>query len=156
VALADDALEQTLARLDAPALPSMQAIAGAPDAPEQLPRFVKRYIFRPWRRVAPRVSLRPIDLPEPSPTRVFLLRSAPGTRLLQHDHTGLEMTCILSGAFVHEGGRFGPGDFDFGDPSIAHEPRVEPGDDCICLVAMQGDLKLRGLLGRLLQPFVRL
>jgi putative transcriptional regulator len=155
-ALADGALEQTLARLDAPAPTSMQATADAPDAPEQLPRFVKRYTFRPWRWVAPRVSLRPIQLPEPSATRVFLLRSAPGTRLLQHDHSGIELTCILSGAFAHEGGRFGPGDFDFGDSTIAHEPLVEAGVDCVCLVAMQGDLRLSGVLGRLMQPFLRL
>ena len=155
-ALADGALERAMVRLDEPGPASEPAVVVAPDAPPQLPRFVKRYTFGPWRWVAPRVSLRPIELPEPSPTRVFLLRSAPGTRLLQHEHTALEMTCVLSGAFAHEGGRFGPGDFDLGDPSIAHEPRVEAGVDCVCLVAMQGDLKLSGLLGRLLQPFVRL
>lgn len=155
-ALADGALDQAMARLDEPVPDSGPAVAIATDAPPQLPRFVKRYTFGPWRRVAPRVSLRPIQLPEPSPTRVFLLKSAPGTRLLQHEHTGLEMTCVLSGAFAQEGGRFGPGDFDFGNSTIVHEPRVEAGVDCVCLVAMQGELKLSGLLGRLLQPFMRL
>ena len=29
-------------------------------------------------------------------------------------------------------------------------------DDCICLVAMQGDLRLNGMIGRLLQPLVRM
>ncbi len=155
-ALAVDALERALARLDEPAPASTPAAAVAPEAPPQLPRFVRSYAFGPWRWVAPRVSMRLIQLPELSPTRVFLLKSAPGTKLLQHEHTGLEMTCVLSGAFAQEGGRFGPGDFDFGDPTIAHEPRVEAGVDCVCLVAMQGDLKLSGVLGRLMQPFVRL
>jgi putative transcriptional regulator len=154
--LADGALERALARLDKPALASAPAAAVTPEVPAQLPRFVRSYAFGPWRWVAPRVSMKLIQLPEVSPTRVFLLKSAPGTRLLQHEHTGLEMTCILSGAFAHQGGRFGPGDFDLGDPTIAHEPRVEAGVDCVCLVAMQGDLKLSGLLGRLMQPFVRL
>jgi putative transcriptional regulator len=155
-ALAVGALERALARLDDPAPASTPAAAVAPEAPPQLPRFVRSYGFGPWRWVAPRVSMRLIQLPELSPTRVFLLKSAPGTKLLQHEHTGLEMTCVLSGAFAQEGGRFGPGDFDFGDPTIAHEPRVEAGVDCVCLVAMQGDLKLSGFLGRLMQPFVRL
>ena len=155
-ALADGALERALARLDEAVPASPPAAAVAPEAPPQLPRFVRRYAFGPWRWVAPRVSMRLIQLPEPSPTRVFLLKSAPGTKLLQHAHTGLEMTCVLSGAFAQADGRFGPGDFDFGDSTIAHQPRVEAGADCVCLVAMQGDLALSGLLGRVLQPFLRL
>ena len=106
-----------------------------------------------WRRASACV---PIRLPEPSPTRVFLLRSAPGARLVQHEHTGLEMTCVLSGAFAPRGralraGRFRPRRSD-------DRPRaaVEAGVDCVCLVAMQGDLRLSGLIGRLMQPFVRL
>jgi putative transcriptional regulator len=121
-----------------------------------LPRFVRRYRFGSWRWVAPSVHVRPIALPYDSDTRVFLLRSGPGTRLLEHTHTGLEMTCVLSGAFQQEGALFGPGDFDFGDDTMDHRPLVESGQDCICLVAMQGELQLKGLLGRIVQPFVRL
>ena len=155
-ALADGALQRALARLDEPAPASALAASVLSNAPQQLPRFVRSYAFGPWRRVAPRISVRPIRLPEPSPTRVFLLKSAPGAKLVQHEHTGLEMTCVLSGAFSHEAGRFGPGDFDLGDPAIAHEPHIEAGVDCVCLVAMQGDLRFRGFIGRLMQPFVRL
>jgi putative transcriptional regulator len=87
---------------------------------------------------------------------VFLLKSAPGAKMLRHAHTATEMTCVLAGAFSHEGGRFGPGDFDLGDEAVHHEPRVEEGEDCVCLIAMQGELRLEGLLGWLMQPFVRL
>ena len=76
--------------------------------------------------------------------------------MLQHSHTELEMTCVLTGAFSHDGGRFGPGDFDFGDEDVDHKPLVERGEDCVCLVAMRGELRLSGLIGRLIQPFVRL
>src|SRR5271166_1421564 len=106
-----DALARTLARLDEQPLAPVLARETA-DAPPELPDFVRRYAFGPWRFVAPRVRMRPIHLPEPGPTRVFLLKSAPNTRMLDHDHTGLEMTCVLRGAFRHEGGRYGPGDFD--------------------------------------------
>jgi putative transcriptional regulator len=121
-----------------------------------LPHFVRNYRFESWKWVAPKVHVRPIRLPEASDTRVFLLKSGPGTKMLPHSHTGVEMTCVLSGAFRHEGGYFGPGDFDLGDESIEHEPAVEAADDCICLVAMQGRLQLNGFIGRLIQPFVRL
>ena len=76
--------------------------------------------------------------------------------MLEHTHTGVELTCVLTGSFSHEGGHFGPGDFDFGDDSLDHQPLVGGEADCVCLVAMTGDLKLKGWLGRAIQPFLRL
>lgn len=121
-----------------------------------LPRFVRDYPAAKWKWIAPKVHLRPIQLPEPSGTRVFLLRSRPGTKMIEHTHTGSEMTCVLSGSFVHAGGHFGPGDFDLGDGAVDHEVMIDSAEDCICLIAMQGDLKLNGIAGRLLQPFIRM
>jgi putative transcriptional regulator len=121
-----------------------------------LPAFVRRHRLGEWRWVGPGVHQRAILMPPDSPTRVFLLKAVGGTKLPQHSHSKLEMTCILAGGFSREGGHYGPGDFDFGDEDIGHTPVVDPGEDCICLVAMQGGLRLSGLLGRLLQPFVRL
>ena len=155
-ALTEGALARTLARIDEPPPPASAARPVCEDAPESLPRFVKTYEFRPWRRIAPRVAMRPIRLPEPGSTRVFLLKAAGGTKVIEHVHTGLEMTCVLAGAFRREGERYGPGDFDFGEGDIHHAPRVEEGDDCVSLVAIQGELRWRGLLGRLIQPFFRL
>ena len=154
-ALAEGALDRALRLLDAPApAASARTQPLADDLPPGLPAFVKGYDFGPWRWIAPRIHVRAIALPEPSPTRVLLLRSALGTKLIHHEHTGVELTCVLTGAFSHEGGRYGPGDFDLGDPSVEHEPHIEAGPPCICLVAMQGDLKFGGLVGRLMQPFV--
>lgn len=153
-----DALACVDARLHEPvgvAAPHRTASTSSLDAPA-IPDFVRRYPIGKWQWVAPRVHLRRIELPEESPTRVFLLRSGPGTKMLQHSHTGIELTCVLSGAFAHEGGYFGPGDFDLGDDTVDHQPMVQDGEDCICFVAMQGDLRLNGFLGRVMQPFVRL
>ena len=121
-----------------------------------LPPFVRHYPDSSWKWIAPKVHFRPIELPEPSATRVFLLRSKPGTKMVDHTHTGFEMTCVLSGSFAHEGGHFGPGDFDLGDGSVDHDVMIDSAEDCICLVAMQGDLKLHGMVGRLLQPLIRM
>jgi putative transcriptional regulator len=156
-AMAGDALARIEARLGEPAAPVPKGkpaneINGAPG----LPGFVRRYAFGQWQWVAPKVHLRPIVLPRPSETRVFLLKSGPGTRMLEHSHTGIEMTCVLQGAFSHDSGRFGPGDFDFGDETVDHRPMVDASEDCVCLVAMQGELRLNGVIGRIIQPFVRL
>lgn len=131
------------------------SVAGFRDIPG-LPAFVRQYGDRSWKWVAPKVHFRPIELPRPSDTRVFLLRSRPGTKMLEHSHTGFEMTCVLSGSFAHDGGHYGPGDFDFGDGSDEHDVVIDSAEDCICLVAMQGELKLQGMIGRLLQPLIRL
>lgn len=158
-AMSTGALATVEARLGNPAPSSTATPArgggGLADVPG-LPRFVREYPASPWKWIAPKVHLRPIQLPVASATRVFLLKSRPGTKMIEHTHTGFEMSCVLSGSFVHAGGHFGPGDFDLGDGTDDHEIMIDSAEDCICLVAMQGDLKLNGMIGRLLQPLIRM
>ena len=45
--------------------------------------------------------------------------------------------------------------FDQADASVDHSPVVDSNEDCICLVALNGSIELRGWFGRLIQPFVR-
>jgi putative transcriptional regulator len=121
-----------------------------------LPVLIRRHRIGKRRRIAPGVSVRPILLPYETESRVFLLRSAPGTRMLEHTHSGSELTCVLQGSFAHAGGHFLSGDFDYGDGGVDHAPVVGDGDICICLVAMSGDLRPNGWLGKLIAPFVRI
>jgi len=123
---------------------------------DELPEILRHYRIGRRRRIAPGVSLRPIELPGKGKSRAFLLKSGPGTRMLEHTHTGIELTCVLKGSFSHVGGRFGPGDFDYGDDTLDHQPLVGGQEPCVCLVAMTGDLRMNGLFGRLISPFVRL
>jgi putative transcriptional regulator len=157
-AMADGSFEAVEARLNEAALsvvpPNHSGGAFADVA--GLPRFLRSFPETSWKWIAPKVHLRPIQLPHPSATRVFLLRSSPGTKMVEHTHSGFEMTCVLSGSFVHAGGHFGPGDFDFGDGSVDHDVTIDSAEDCVCLVAMQGDLRMHGLIGRLLQPLIRM
>lgn len=138
--LSSGSLAKVEARLNETFAPAV--LDSAPTIPDTevpgLPKFVRCYKFGNWKWIAPSVHLRPIILPHASDTRVFLLKSGPGTKMLEHTHTGFEMTCVLSGAFRQDGDRFGPGDFDLGNEAIDHRPVVEPGQDCVCLVAMQG------------------
>ena len=71
-------------------------------------------------------------------TRVFMLKAAPGTRIPHHEHAGIEWTCVLQGAFRHQHGRYGAGDFDEADEAVEHRPVVEDGAECMCLVGVAG------------------
>jgi putative transcriptional regulator len=155
-AMAGDAFARVEARLNDPPNAATTTVVTADINIGRLPKFVRRYQFGDWRWIAPRVYLRPIELPRPSATKVFLLKAGPKTAILHHSHTGIEMTCVLSGAFRHDGGHFDPGNFDIADDTVDHEPVVDDGGDCICLVAIQGGLRLNGVIGRLFQPFLRL
>ena len=121
-----------------------------------LPDMLKRCRIGKKRRVAPGISMRPIQLSGAGRSRAFLLRSEPGTRMIEHSHTGSELTLVLKGSFSHQGGRYGPGDFDLGDDEVDHRPVVGDEGPCLCLVAMTGSLQMHGVLGRLISPFVRL
>lgn len=159
VAMADDALATIMARIDEPEIaPAPVSAASAPVEllDDDLPDILRRCRFDKSRRVAPGVKLQPIVLPGADKSRAFLLWSAPGTRMLEHSHTGTELTLVLKGSFSHEGGEYRAGDFDFGDGEVDHQPIVGGDMPCLCLVAMSGDLQMHGWLGRLISPFVRL
>ena len=156
VPLAAGAFEAVMARIDRS--PQAKPRETSPIDPElaDLPDILKRYRIGKRRRVAPGISMRPILLAGTGRSRAFLLRSEPGTRMIEHSHTGSELTCVLQGSFSHQGGRYGPGDFDLGDDEIDHRPVVGTEGPCLCVVAMTGDLRMHGLVGRLIGPFVRL
>ncbi len=156
-AMASDALSLVLSRLDEPVKTAKYDITASPSALADvpgLPKFVRRYSAGEWKWIAPRLHLRPIHVPDAGDTRVFLLKAGPGLKLLPHTHTGTEMTCVLTGSFNHDSTRYGAGDFDLGDPDVDHEISIGSEGDCICLVAMQGELRLKGFLGYLMQPLV--
>lgn len=155
--ISSDAREACLARLDdtpvetdAPATATDWTPADRPMAPVSL------YEGGKWQWVGPGVYRQFIAVPDDTGTRVFMLKAAPGTRLPDHRHVGTEWTCVLKGAFRHDHGRFGAGDFDEADSSVDHNPFVEEGEECICLVALNGHVEMTGWLGRLIQPLVRL
>jgi putative transcriptional regulator len=156
--MAADALAQTLARIDAPT--TAEAAAQASRRPGHgtmiCPAPLSHYELGPWRWVGRGVHFRRVSVPPEAGTHVFMLKAKPGTQLPRHSHTGTELTCVLKGAFRHDHGRFGPGDVDDADDTIEHWPRVEPGEECICLLALQGQVRFAGVMGRLLQPFVRM
>jgi putative transcriptional regulator len=121
-----------------------------------LPEPLSRYSMGPWRWIGRGVQWRSVNVPSDDGVRVFMLKGQPGTRLPRHRHTGTEWTCVFEGAFTHDLGRYGAGDFDEADETVEHNPEVDAENGCVCIVALQGHIELQSWLGRLIQPFVRI
>ncbi len=107
-----------------------------------------------WKNVGGGISTFQIGLGNKADGKLFLMKIAAGRSVPAHRHAGHEVTLILSGAYNDECGRFASGDVADLDPDVEHQPVVEEGVDCICLVAVQRPAHFKRLLPRLLQPLV--
>lgn len=88
------------------------------------------------------------------------IRVGPGVALPAHRHRGLELTCVLSGAYRASGELYAMGDVSEEDDhdrdqSVRAQDHVvvaEPAGDCVCILATTGRLRFSGWMARLLQP----
>ena len=151
--VADDLLARTLASLSAPGpvIPPEPA-----NDMTDLPEPLRGYALGPWRWIGPDMRVREVLAPRDGDCRVILLRIGPGRTTPVHTHQGVELTCVISGAYETDEGRFGPGDFEEADGEVHHRPRTVSAEPCLCVVALDGQIRLDGWIGALLQPFVRL
>ncbi|WP_312594683.1 ChrR family anti-sigma-E factor [Brevundimonas sp.] len=154
VDLSEDALAHALARIetDAGAVRSPAPLNDMPELPEPL----RRYALGPWRWIGPGMRVRDVHAPRDGDCRVILLKIEPGRETPKHTHGGVELTCVISGAYATETQRFDVGDLEEANDDVLHQPRVVSDEACLCVVALDGQIKLDGWVGRLLQPFVRL
>ena len=150
----DDLLARTLANLSATG-EDVLAPEPANDMTE-LPAPLRGYELGPWRWIGPDMHVRDVLAPRDGDCRVILLRIGSGRTTPVHTHQGVELTCVISGAYETDEGRFGPGDFEEADGEVHHRPRTVSDEPCLCVVALDGQIRLDGWIGRLLQPFVRL
>ncbi len=165
-ALADDALDRLMARLDDPT--DSGETARAPDRLETagkrpaesavLPRVLQRYIGTdaadiPW--VPLGLGIDHFELPVEGTARAIMLRVPGGRAVPQHTHEGNEYVMVLQGAFQDAHGRFARGDVEIADGTVDHRPVADMGEDCICLAVTDGPLRLTSLVGRALNRFVK-
>lgn len=107
-----------------------------------------------WKTVAPGVAKHVLPVSKTARTTLTLLRIAPGTKIPDHGHGGMELTLVLKGSYRDVFGRFGPGDIADLDEHAEHQPVVDSPEACICLVATEAPTRFKGFFSRLLQPIV--
>jgi putative transcriptional regulator len=151
-----DALDRLMATIDADASDRSE-IAGSPrprraDVGIRLPGELDDCGIGPWRWIGPGVRWSRVTLPGNVDANVMLLKVAAGRKLPEHTHVGVEYTHVLKGAFSDARGRYGPGDLDEADDDVQHQPIVDEDGECICIAAVEGQTKLQGFFGRLIQP----
>ncbi len=126
---------------------------------QQMPAALRNYLDGDldtvkWKRIGPGVWQRPILLSEGAKSSLRLLRISPGHSVPEHGHCGQETTLILKGAYDDEIGHFAPGDVADLDEEIEHQPVVSSDVDCICLAATEAPTRFKGIIGKLMQPFI--
>ena len=133
-----DALDRLLARADQPAEPDPPVLHPDLGAP------LNRVKMGRWWPISRGVRWRSLQVS--GTAWGGLIHAEPGRTLPAHAHQGLELTCLLSGAFRDDGQDYHAG--DIAEPAGDHDhPPVAIGSDpCLCVIASEG-MRLRGLLG---------
>jgi putative transcriptional regulator len=140
--MAAGSLEDAMARLD--------AVAPRADAAPRGP-VVERIRFGHKRHVKPGVWVRHADPAVAGGDLLYMLRIPKGTIAAPHGHGGQEFTAILKGAYRDEHGLFAAGDFAEFIDGDEHRPAVEGDDECICLIASERPMRMKSMMGRLVQ-----
>lgn len=160
VAVSDAALAAVLARLDDSDPPTPAPIdeideETARTIPQPLRGYLKGSLDAlAWRKRGRHIREASIAL-DNTGARAMLLRIAPGAAVPFHTHSGVETTLILKGAYTDSTGRYARGDLSTATSELTHAPMADSTEECICFSVVEGELKLTGALGRLLNLFIR-
>lgn len=85
---------------------------------------------------------------------VAFQRISSGGKVVEHDHGGLEVTLVLKGSFSDEDGIYSEGDFLVRNAGEVHRPTATLNQDCLCMSVVAAPVRVTGVLGRLLNPFL--
>lgn len=153
--LSATALSDVLALIDAEdgaAAPAPAAQLPVEVEGVRLPDALRGCDIGRWRWIGPGVKMSRVGVPHDPDANLILLKVGPGRALPDHGHVGTEFTYIVSGSYTDTFGTFAPGDLAEMDEDIEHQPIVDRDGDCICLAAMEGKMRFKSVIGRMLQP----
>lgn len=158
--VAKDSLTRLLDRLDDIETPAAPQRSDPPTShgcglPQPLRDYVGGSLDRlRWRRSGPIAEAR--LLPDFAGFTTRLMRVRAGAATPAHTHEGIELTLVLEGGFKDVSGHYLRGDVEEAGSAVDHRPVADTDEDCLCLVVTSAPLRLTGLLGRLVNPFVRI
>src|SRR5262245_11052869 len=110
--------------------------------------------YIPCRMIGPGLWYYPIPLSKSARGDLRLFKVAPGKKLPDHGHRGQELTLLLRGSYHDELGTFEEGDIADLDDEVEHQPVADEISGCICLIASERKARFKGLIARLMQPFI--
>jgi putative transcriptional regulator len=160
VSLSNDALDNVLARLDITSTES-HSVTDQKVKTSTLPRPLADYINcdladLKWRMMGPGMSQVRLWT-GPNDERLWLLKARGGTEIPKHDHSGNEMTLVLKGGYKVGEHHYTAGQLELADSETTeHQPIIDQGEDCVCLVVTEAPIKLHSFIGKMIQPFIGL
>jgi putative transcriptional regulator len=160
-AVGEDSLAATLARLDLPEPRPNDRLEPALDAETRalIPAPVRPYLpgnirdLR-WRWQGPTLHEARLNLQRPG-YRTSLFRLRPGKAPPAHTHGGNEYILVLDGSFEEDGEIYGVGDFAHADAAKTHVQTADAEEGCVCLTVLDAPVRLPGIAGSLVNPFLR-
>ncbi|MEX0298651.1 MAG: ChrR family anti-sigma-E factor [Kordiimonas sp.] len=161
-AISETLLAETLAKLDHHETEQEAAInKEASNTDTDIPSCLRDYLGANlddlnWKLMGP--GMHQVKLATgPEGEKLWLLRARGGTIIPEHDHRGTEMTLVLRGSYHVGSDHYTPGLIEIADADVLnHQPMIDEGEDCICLVVTEAPIKLKSFIGRMVQPFIGL
>lgn len=127
------------------------------DRAQALPKVVQKLIpsDKPlkWSAVAPHLKSAKLETGQHK-YEVCFHKIKKGGKVAEHDHRGLEVTLVLEGSFSDAEGNYSPGDYLVREPGDVHRPMAAQDQDCLCLSVVEAPVKVTGLLGKIINPFL--
>lgn len=157
--LSENLFARTIAAIETPVRPASLPPARSHEALDMgvtIPAPLARRAIGRWKWLGPGMRFARVSMPEDPDHNLILLRVPSGRGLPEHSHSGEELTLVLKGSFHDEIGRYGVGDLIHEDEETDHTPTVDKDGECICLTAIEGPMKIKSWLGRVVQPFLGL
>lgn len=150
-------LSRILDRIDEPV--SAPSLATADRGDLAIPRPLRRFIpgaldTLEWSGMTKSIREFDIEIDDPQ-FKAKLYKIGAGKELPEHTHEGNEFTYVIDGSFADKTCQYHEGDFILADTQTIHQPRATMDKDCICFAVMDAPLKMTGIFGRMLNPFMR-
>lgn len=134
--------------------------ASSPAEQASLPRCLDKLLTGgvdqlEWKKLSSSLSVARLAAGD-TEREVALHKIKAGGGVANHDHTGREVTVVLTGSFSDQNGLYLPGDFLVKEAGEPHKPMASADSECVCLSVLDAPVKFTGALARLLNPFLRI